>query len=67
MEKWENYITTDLKVRSGKPVIKGTRITVDHVLELYIMGWDEEKILLNYTRLNKHHLQAVADYQKAKM
>jgi len=46
----------------GKPIIKGTRISVDFILNLFAQGWDEEKILKNYSQLKKEDLRAVFDY-----
>jgi len=46
----------------GKPIIKGTRISVDFILNLFAQGWDEEKILKNYPQLKKEDLRAVFDY-----
>ena len=60
--KWQDYIISDKNVLLGKPVIKGTRISVDHVIGLLAQGWTEGKILDNYPRLNKDSLKAVFTY-----
>lgn len=57
--KWQQIIVSDKKVLLGKPTIKGTRISVDHLVSLFAQGWNEEKILKNYPRLNPESLQAV--------
>jgi uncharacterized protein (DUF433 family) len=57
--KWQDYIISDKNVLLGKPVIKGTRISVDHVIGLLAQGWTEDKILDNYPRLDKNSLKAV--------
>jgi uncharacterized protein (DUF433 family) len=36
----------------GKPTIKGTRLSVDHIVGLLAQGWSDEQILENYPRLN---------------
>lgn len=41
-------ITVDPKVMTGKPVIKGTRITVDLILELLAAGMTPEEIAKDY-------------------
>jgi uncharacterized protein (DUF433 family) len=34
-------IILDPSILAGKPIIRGTRISVDHVLELLASGWHE--------------------------
>ncbi len=60
--KWQEHIISDNKVLLGKPVIKGTRISVDHIVSLFAQGWTEEKILDNHPRLTKESLKAVFAY-----
>jgi uncharacterized protein (DUF433 family) len=56
---WRNYIETDDNVLVGKPVAKGTRLSVEHIIKLFAFGWNEQLILENYPRLTKESLQAV--------
>ena len=37
--KWQDYITSDPKILAGKPVIKGTRLSVEFILNLLAEGW----------------------------
>jgi len=60
--KWQDYIVSDKEVLLGKPVIKGTRISVDHLISLLAQGWSEKKILDNYPRLKHDSLKAVFSY-----
>jgi len=39
---WREYIHSDPKVLVGKPVVKGTRLSVEFILSLYEMGWAEK-------------------------
>ena len=57
--KWQDYIISDEEILLGKPVIKDTRISVEHIIGLLAQGWDERQILENYPRLNKESIQAV--------
>ena len=57
--KWQDYIHTDPAVLVGKPVIKGTRLSVDFLLGLLAEGWTEAQILENYPQLSHEALQAV--------
>lgn len=59
---WKKHIISDKKVLLGKPVIKGTRITVEFILERLASGWSEETILENYPQLKKEDMQAVFAY-----
>lgn len=59
---WQNYIVSDKEVLVGKPTIKGTRISVDHIVSLLAQGWSEQKILENYPRLTADSLKAVFSY-----
>jgi uncharacterized protein (DUF433 family) len=45
--KWRDRITVNPKVLVGKPVIKGTRIAVEFLMELLAEGWTHEHILGN--------------------
>ncbi len=51
--KWKSHIEVNDNVLVGKPVIKGTRISVEHIVNLLASGWSENQILENYPRLKK--------------
>lgn len=59
---WKEFIISDKEVLLGKPVIKGTRISVEHIIGLFAQGWTEKEILENYPRLTKESLKAVFAY-----
>ncbi|MGK7391081.1 MAG: DUF433 domain-containing protein [Candidatus Cyclobacteriaceae bacterium M2_1C_046] len=59
---WNERIVSDKNVLLGKPVIKGTRISVEFILERLADGWNEEKILQSYPHLKKEDIQAVFAY-----
>jgi len=61
---WKDYIVSNKEVLMGKPVIKGTRISVELILELFENGWTEETILQNYPHITKEHIKAVFAYLK---
>lgn len=48
----------------GKPIIKGTRIPVELILELFGSGWTENQILEAYPNLSTDSLRAVFAYLK---
>ena len=65
---WKAHIHSNPKILLGKPVIKGTRISVEFILGLFSEGWTQLQILENYPTLNAESLQAVfafaAEYLK---
>lgn len=48
---WQPYITGDNAVLRDKPIIKGTRISVELILELMEQGWTEAMILESYSHI----------------
>lgn len=60
--EWQKYLTSDNSILLGKPTIKGTRISVEHIIGLFAQGWTEQQILDNYPRLTQESLQAVFSY-----
>ena len=63
---FEDYITVTPGVRSGKPCIKGTRITVADVLEYMAGGMTEAEILADFPDLQPAHLRAVLAFAAAR-
>jgi uncharacterized protein (DUF433 family) len=60
--EWKERIAVDPKVLVGKPVIKGTRIAVEFLLELLSSGWTHERILKNYPQLKDKDILAALRY-----
>ena len=52
-------ITCTPGVRSGKPCVAGTRITVLDVLEYLVSGMSQHEILTDFPDLQPEHIQAV--------
>ena len=59
---WPEHIHTDPNILLGKPVVKGTRLSVDFILRLFGSGWSEEQVLENYPQLTSESLKAVFAY-----
>ncbi|MGQ0633368.1 MAG: DUF433 domain-containing protein [Planctomycetaceae bacterium] len=59
---WQDRISVDPKVLVGKPVIRGTRIAVEFLLELLAEAWTHEQILKNYPQLTPDDIQAALHY-----
>ena len=52
------HITSNPKIMMGKPVIAGTRITVELILEKLAAGEPEAQILAAHPRLTRQSIQA---------
>ena len=59
---WKDYIHSDPEILAGKPIIKGTRLSVVFILELFAKGWSEEEILENYPSLTPEHINAIYSF-----
>jgi len=59
---WKSRITLDPEILAGKPIIKGTRITVEFILDLLSNGWTDEGIIENYPQLEKQDIRAALRY-----
>lgn len=55
---WRGRIVTDPHILVGKPVIKGTRISVDLILGWLANGWSIEDILDSYPHITREDVQA---------
>ena len=62
---WQDYIEERSDVMLGKPVFKGTRITVEHVLTELGRGMSEADLLQGHPRLTAQHLKAAMLYAAA--
>ena len=50
---WRDYIVCDPDVLTGKPVLKGTRLSIEFVLDLLAAGWDPQALHANYPNLTE--------------
>jgi uncharacterized protein (DUF433 family) len=55
-------ITANREVLGGKPIIKGTRISVEFILELLASGVTEGEILQDYPHLTREDIHACLEY-----
>ncbi|VVB71167.1 Uncharacterised protein [uncultured archaeon] len=62
---WRDRIERNPKVLVGKPVIKGTRISVDLILDLLSHGCSEKDILIDYPQLTSDDIRACLSYAGA--
>jgi uncharacterized protein (DUF433 family) len=63
---WEERISITPGVRSGKPCIKGTRITVYDILEYLAGGMTEDQILADFPSLTRDDIRAALAFAAAR-
>ena len=59
---WSDRIVIDPEILVGKPVIKGTRLAVEFIIDLLAQGWTEQDILRNYPGITRQDIQACLAY-----
>jgi uncharacterized protein (DUF433 family) len=59
---WPERIIVDPEILAGKPVIRGTRLAVEFILELLAAGQSESEILTNYPWLAREDILACLSY-----
>ncbi|UII74694.1 DUF433 domain-containing protein [Flagellimonas sp. HMM57] len=62
MERLEKYIEIDSSKRFGKPVLKGTRISIYDVLNWMANGMSKSMILEDFPELTEQHINACLAY-----
>ncbi|MBI3675674.1 MAG: DUF433 domain-containing protein [Proteobacteria bacterium] len=67
MDELLKRITINPKVMVGKPVIKGTRITVEHIMRELAGGMNEAELLDAYPHLTQDDIRAACAYAAARL
>ena len=62
MQRFDQLIEINPSVMLGKPVIKGTRITVENIVEELAAGYSEDDILKAHPHLTKESVLAALQY-----
>ena len=60
--EWQQYIERNPEILLGKPVIKGTRISVELIMRKLAGGYSFDDILKAYPHLAKAQLAAACEY-----
>jgi uncharacterized protein (DUF433 family) len=55
-------ILMDPKILTGKPALRGTRISVEPVVDLLAAGWSHTQILASYPHLSEEDIRACLAY-----
>lgn len=59
---WRERIVVDSKILAGKPIVQGTRMAVEFIVDLLGRGWTQEQILREYDHLRPEDIQACLAY-----
>ena len=61
---WRERIVIDPSILVGKPVVRGTRISVEFVIDLLARGWSVEQVLQEYDHLQPEDIRACLSYAR---
>ena len=64
---WQERIVVDPQILVGKPVIRGTRLSVELIVDLLAQGWSEADVLRSYPTLKAEDIHACLKYASAVM
>jgi len=62
---WQERIVIDPGILVGKPIVKGTRLAVEFIVDLLAQGRTEAQVLQNYPGLTREDIQACLSYASA--
>ena len=62
MENWQKYISINPEIRSGKPCVSGTRITVSDVLSYLAAEMSMEEIIADFPALDREKIIATLSF-----
>ena len=65
--EWQERIVTDPDALLGQPVIKGTRLAVEFVIDLLAQGWSYDDILANYPGITREDVRACLVYARERL
>ncbi len=57
--EWHKHIYSNSEILSGRPIVRGTRLSVEFILGLFANGWTEAEVLENYPRLTSEDVRAI--------
>lgn len=62
MIDWIEHIEVNPEVLRGKPIVKGTRLSVEFLVERMADGWTEADIMESYPNITKDFISAICAY-----
>jgi uncharacterized protein (DUF433 family) len=60
--QWQDYIERNPDILMGKPVLKGTRLTVELIMRKLAGGYNFDELQIAYPHLSKEQLSAACEY-----
>ena len=63
--RWQERIDLAPDILVGKPVVKGTRLSVELIIDVLAQGWSEAEIVNNYPGLTHQDILACLGYASA--
>ena len=63
--KWQERIVVDPEIVAGKPVVKGSRLAVEFIVDLLAQGWPQTEIMRNYPGVTEEDIRACLNYASA--
>jgi uncharacterized protein (DUF433 family) len=64
-QDWQERIVIDPNILVVKPIMRGTRLAVEFIIDLLAQGWTEAELLRNYPGLTHEDVQACLGYASA--
>jgi uncharacterized protein (DUF433 family) len=64
---WQERIVVDPAILVGKPVVRGTRLSVELIVDLLAQGWSEADVVASYPKLTVEDIHACLKYASAVM
>jgi uncharacterized protein (DUF433 family) len=58
----QTRIILDPNILVGKPIVRGTRLAVEFIIDLLAQGWSTDEILRNYPGISLEDIQACLSY-----
>ena len=59
---WRERSEINPEIAAGRPIVKGTRLTVELLIDLLAQGWSEQEVLENYPTITREDLLACLHY-----
>jgi len=59
---WRERIEINPEIAAGRPIVRGTRLTVEFLIDLLAQGWSEQQVLENYPAITREDLLACLRY-----
>jgi len=64
---WAERITVDPAILSGKPIVRGTRLSVEFVVGLLAEGWSHADIAKSYPGVTDEDIRACLAYAQERL